>query len=105
MGATATKERTDARPEQVQTKTLHAEQLAAAGITDTPSPDPAKNLISRQEHPSWPATAGDASSSYHVVAGRSDRHHTRAMTNFVLVHGGFVGGWYWSEVADRLRKV
>jgi pimeloyl-ACP methyl ester carboxylesterase len=27
------------------------------------------------------------------------------MTNFVLVHGGFVGGWYWSEVADRLRKV
>lgn len=26
------------------------------------------------------------------------------MTNFVLVHGGFVGGWYWSEVADRLRK-
>jgi pimeloyl-ACP methyl ester carboxylesterase len=21
------------------------------------------------------------------------------------VHGGFVGGWYWSEVADRLRKV
>jgi pimeloyl-ACP methyl ester carboxylesterase len=26
------------------------------------------------------------------------------MTNFVLVHGGWVGGWYWSEVADRLRK-
>jgi nucleoside-diphosphate-sugar epimerase len=27
------------------------------------------------------------------------------MTNFVLVAGGFVGGgWYWSEVADRLRK-
>ncbi|MCW2702075.1 MAG: putative esterase [Blastococcus sp.] len=26
------------------------------------------------------------------------------MTNFVLVPGGFVGGWYWSEVADRLRK-
>jgi nucleoside-diphosphate-sugar epimerase len=26
------------------------------------------------------------------------------MTNFVLVHGGFVGGWLWSEVADRLRK-
>jgi pimeloyl-ACP methyl ester carboxylesterase len=34
----------------------------------------------------------------------SDGHHNRAMTNFVLVHGGFVGGWYWSEVADRLRK-
>jgi pimeloyl-ACP methyl ester carboxylesterase len=26
------------------------------------------------------------------------------MTNFLLVPGGFVGGWYWSEVADRLRK-
>jgi pimeloyl-ACP methyl ester carboxylesterase len=26
------------------------------------------------------------------------------MTTFVLVHGGFVGGWYWSEVADRMRK-
>ncbi len=26
------------------------------------------------------------------------------MTAYVLVHGGFVGGWYWSEVADRLRK-
>jgi pimeloyl-ACP methyl ester carboxylesterase len=26
------------------------------------------------------------------------------MANFVLVHGGWVGGWYWSEVADRLRK-
>jgi pimeloyl-ACP methyl ester carboxylesterase len=26
------------------------------------------------------------------------------MTNFVLVHGGWVGGWYWSEAADRLRK-
>src|SRR5215212_10264864 len=26
------------------------------------------------------------------------------MTNFVLVQGGFVGGWLWSEVADRLRK-
>jgi hypothetical protein len=26
------------------------------------------------------------------------------MTTFVLVPGGFVGGWYWSEVADRLRK-
>src|SRR3954452_22070197 len=34
----------------------------------------------------------------------SDGRHTRAMTNFVLVHGGFIGGWYWSEVADRLRK-
>jgi pimeloyl-ACP methyl ester carboxylesterase len=26
------------------------------------------------------------------------------MTNYVLVHGGWVGGWYWSEVADRLRR-
>jgi hypothetical protein len=26
------------------------------------------------------------------------------MTTFVLVHGAWVGGWYWSEVADRLRK-
>jgi pimeloyl-ACP methyl ester carboxylesterase len=26
------------------------------------------------------------------------------MTNFVLVHGGFVGGWYWSDVAQRLEK-
>jgi pimeloyl-ACP methyl ester carboxylesterase len=26
------------------------------------------------------------------------------MTNFVLVHGGFVGGWYWGEVAQRLEK-
>ncbi len=26
------------------------------------------------------------------------------MATYVLVHGGFVGGWYWAEVADRLRK-
>lgn len=26
------------------------------------------------------------------------------MATFVLVHGGFVGGWYWSEVARRLEK-
>jgi pimeloyl-ACP methyl ester carboxylesterase len=26
------------------------------------------------------------------------------MSNFVLVHGGFVGGWYWAEVAQRLEK-
>jgi pimeloyl-ACP methyl ester carboxylesterase len=26
------------------------------------------------------------------------------MSNFVLVHGGFVGGRYWSEVAQRLEK-
>jgi pimeloyl-ACP methyl ester carboxylesterase len=38
------------------------------------------------------------------IAAISDADHTRAMTNFVLVHGGFVGGWYWGEVADRLRK-
>jgi pimeloyl-ACP methyl ester carboxylesterase len=33
-----------------------------------------------------------------------DRHHARAMTNFVLVPGAFVGGWYWSEVTQRLEK-
>ena len=26
------------------------------------------------------------------------------MTNFVLVHGGFVGGWYWRETASLLEK-
>jgi len=26
------------------------------------------------------------------------------MSNFVLVHGGFVGGWYWADVAQRLEK-
>jgi pimeloyl-ACP methyl ester carboxylesterase len=26
------------------------------------------------------------------------------MATFVLVHGAWVGGWYWGEVADRLRK-
>ncbi|GAA3168515.1 alpha/beta hydrolase [Blastococcus jejuensis] len=26
------------------------------------------------------------------------------MTNYVLVHGGFVGGWYWQEVADLMRS-
>ena len=26
------------------------------------------------------------------------------MTNFVLVHGGFVGGRYWHDVAQRLEK-
>jgi len=26
------------------------------------------------------------------------------LTTFVLVPGSFVGGWYWSQVADRLRK-
>ena len=39
-----------------------------------------------------------------LCAAASGRHHTHAMTTFVLVPGGFVGGWYWSEVADRLRK-
>ena len=26
------------------------------------------------------------------------------MTNYVLVHGGFVGGWYWDQVAESLRS-
>jgi pimeloyl-ACP methyl ester carboxylesterase len=26
------------------------------------------------------------------------------MTTYVLVHGGFVGGWYWDEVRPRLEK-
>lgn len=26
------------------------------------------------------------------------------MSTFVLVHGGFVGGWYWGEVTKRLEK-
>ncbi|ALE75213.1 esterase [Pseudonocardia sp. EC080625-04] len=26
------------------------------------------------------------------------------MTTFVLVHGGFVGGWFWDDVALRLEK-
>ena len=25
------------------------------------------------------------------------------MTNFVLVHGTWGGGWYWRDVAERLR--
>ena len=25
------------------------------------------------------------------------------MTNFVLIHGAFQGGWIWKEVAMRLR--
>ncbi len=27
------------------------------------------------------------------------------MTNFVLVHGSYQGGWIWQKVADRLRAV
>jgi hypothetical protein len=26
------------------------------------------------------------------------------MTNFVLVHGATVGGWYWGEVAQCLER-
>jgi pimeloyl-ACP methyl ester carboxylesterase len=26
------------------------------------------------------------------------------MTNYVLVHGGFIGGWYWGETAAMLEK-
>jgi pimeloyl-ACP methyl ester carboxylesterase len=26
------------------------------------------------------------------------------MTNYVLVHGGFIGGWYWRETAALLEK-
>lgn len=26
------------------------------------------------------------------------------MAHFVLVHGAFIGGWYWNEVAPRLEK-
>jgi pimeloyl-ACP methyl ester carboxylesterase len=26
------------------------------------------------------------------------------MTNYVLVHGGFIGGWYWAETAALLEK-
>ncbi|GAA4843425.1 alpha/beta fold hydrolase [Pseudonocardia benzenivorans] len=26
------------------------------------------------------------------------------MTSYVLVHGGFVGGWYWDDVAGLLEK-
>lgn len=39
-----------------------------------------------------------------LCAAAGVRRDTPAMATFVLVHGGFVGGWYWSEVADRLRK-
>jgi pimeloyl-ACP methyl ester carboxylesterase len=36
--------------------------------------------------------------------GRYSFASSRAMTTFVLVPGGSVGGWHSSEVADRLRK-
>lgn len=26
------------------------------------------------------------------------------MTNYVFVHGGFIGGWYWGETAALLEK-
>ncbi|MGQ0718509.1 MAG: alpha/beta fold hydrolase [Pseudonocardiales bacterium] len=26
------------------------------------------------------------------------------MTNYVLVHGAFIGGWYWRDVAELLKK-
>ena len=39
-----------------------------------------------------------------LIAAGDDADHTRAMTNFVLVPGGFIGGWYWNEMADRLRE-
>jgi len=27
------------------------------------------------------------------------------MANFVLVHGAWIGGWYWRPIAQKLRKV
>lgn len=30
--------------------------------------------------------------------------HTSEGSTFVLVHGGFAGGWVWQDVADRLRS-
>jgi len=35
---------------------------------------------------------------------KGDCGHTVTMTNYVLVHGGFVGGWYWRETAALLEK-
>ena len=26
------------------------------------------------------------------------------MANFVLVHGAWIGGWYWRPIAQKLRK-
>lgn len=30
--------------------------------------------------------------------------HTSEGSTFVLVHGGFAGGWVWQDIADRLRS-
>lgn len=34
----------------------------------------------------------------------TERAGDRAERTFVLVHGGWEGGWYWRPVADRLRE-
>jgi len=50
------------------------------------------------------ARSGGTTQRRSAVAARSDSGHTVGMTNFVLVHGGFVGGWYWRETAALLEK-
>jgi hypothetical protein len=35
-----------------------------------------------------------------ILSGVGSARHTYAVTNYVLVHGGFIGGWYWRDVAE-----
>lgn len=39
-----------------------------------------------------------------ILFGVGSAGHTYAVTNYVLVHGGFIGGWYWRDVAELLAK-
>lgn len=34
----------------------------------------------------------------------ADGSHPSEGSTFVLVHGGFAGGWVWQDIADRLRS-
>jgi pimeloyl-ACP methyl ester carboxylesterase len=38
-----------------------------------------------------------------IATGRA-AHHTAGVANYVLVHGGFVGGLYWRDTAALLEK-
>lgn len=61
-----------------------------------------------------PAGGTQADATSRVADGRGDgrgllpgsvaRATLRRMTNYVLVHGGFIGGWYWNDVAALLEQ-
>src|SRR5205823_2243207 len=58
----------------------------------------------RGDHPRHAAAVGGAARPTSRVTSVARARGGRAMATFVLVHGGFHGGWCWRKVAPLLRS-